>query len=293
MTRALRRLSGIDENDLTAEEKKIFVERCRPFLFDNERGKKFAVAINGEEFQLNASEPNGHFRGPALLNTNAASAGATNGATTFQVSVEAVGKRSFPLEIHWLEDTGWSVISDLDDTIKVSEVRDRDALLKNTFCRPFKPVPGMAELYRTWAASHGAQFHYVTASPWQLYLPLSEFVRSNAFPTGTFHMKQFRAKDASVFGLFTSPERYKPAVIEPLLRQFPQRQFVLVGDSGEKDPEIYGAVARRFPKQIRRIYIRDVTAEDAGAARYRRAFEGVRREVWSIFKEPTEIEGGL
>jgi phosphatidate phosphatase APP1 len=68
---------------------------------------------------------------------------------------------------------------------------------------------------------------------------------------------------------------------------------VLVGDSGEKDPEIYGALARKFPSQIHRIYIRDVTAEDANAPRYRQAFDGVRREVWSIFRMPKEIEGGL
>ena len=293
MTGTLRRLSGIDGEDLTVEEKRIFAERCRYFFFDNERGKKFAVPIGGEEFHLGASEANGHFRGPAFLKKSALPTGATNGVMTFQASVDARSKRRFPLEIHFVEDTGWSVISDIDDTIKISEVRDRDALLRNTFCRPFKPVPGMSEVYREWASSRGARFHYVTASPWQLYLPLSEFTRSNDFPAGTFHMKQFRAKDTSVFSLFTSPERYKPGVIEPLLRQFPKRQFVLVGDSGEKDPEIYGALARKFPNQVRRMYIRDVTAEDANAVRYQRAFDGVRREVWRIFKEPKEIEGGL
>ena len=293
MTRALRRFLGIDEEDLTADEKRIFTERSRYFLFDNERGKKFAASIGGEEFRLGSSDPNGHFRGPVLLKTNTLQTNAANGMVAFQVSMDPSTKRTFPLEVHLVEETGWSVISDIDDTIKISEVRNKDALLKNTFCRPFKAVPGMSGVYGEWASLRGAQFHYVTASPWQLYLPLSEFTRSNGFPAGTFHMKQFRAKDTSVFSLFTSPERYKPGVIEPLLRQFPKRRFVLVGDSGEKDPEIYGALARKFPTQIHRIYIRDVTAEDAKAARYLRALEGVRREVWSIFKEPKEIDGGL
>ncbi len=292
MTRALRRISGLDEEELGADGKRIFNERCRYFLFDNERGKKFSVSINGEAFQLGASGANGHFHGPVLLKTNLPTAQARrgpNGVVTFQVPVDFQSKRSFPLEVHLLEDTGWSVVSDIDDTIKISEVRDKDALLKNTFCRPFEVVTGMPEVYRAWASSRDAQFHYVTASPWQLYLPLSEFTRSNNFPAGTFHMKQFRVKDTSVLSLLASPERYKPGVIEPLLKRFSQRKFMLVGDSGEKDPEIYGALARKYPTQIHHIYIRDVTSEDAGAARYRRAFDGVRREVWTIFKEPKEI----
>ena len=293
MTRALRRLFGFDEEDLTAEEKRIFAERFRYFLFDNERGKRFTASIGGGEFRLGTSEPNGHFRGPAMLKTNALPAGASNGVMMFQVAVDARSERSFPLEVHLVEDTGWSVISDIDDTIKISEVRNRDALLKNTFCRPFKAVPGMSGVYRKWASLPGVQFHYVTASPWQLYLPLSEFTRSKNFPAGTFHMKQFRAKDGSVLNLFSSPELYKHGVIEPLLKQFPRRHFALVGDSGERDPEVYGDLARRFPDQIRRVYIRDVTGEDANAVRYRRAFDGVKREVWSIFKEAKEIEGGL
>ena len=170
---------------------------------------------------------------------------------------------------------------------------DRKALLRNTFCRPFKPVPGMAAVYRGWRDSVGAQFHYVTASPWQLYAPLAGFTRSNGFPAGTFHMKEVRVKDSSVLNLFQSPERYKLAAIEPLLRQFPNRQFVLVGDSGEKDPEAYGALARKYPGQVRHIFIRDLTGENAEATRYRKAFAKIPDEVWQVFKEPLEIKDSL
>jgi phosphatidate phosphatase APP1 len=96
-----------------------------------------------------------------------------------------------------------------------------------------------------------------------------------------------------VLDLSASPERYKPGVIEPLLRRFPKRQFVLVGDSGEKDPEIYGALARKFPAQIRRVLIRDVTGESAGSPRYEKAFARLPREVWRVFKRPREIQDAL
>jgi phosphatidate phosphatase APP1 len=186
-----------------------------------------------------------------------------------------------------------SVISDIDDTIKISEVRNREALLRNTFLGPFRPVPGMAEIYAAWATNHGASFHYVTACPWQLQPELATFLRTNGFPEGTFQMKQFRWKDQSFFGLFQSPERHKRNVIERWLRQFPQRQFILVGDSGERDPEVYGELARRFPGQVRRILIRDVTAESGEADRYRRAFAEVPAGVAVVFGEAEAIRAAI
>jgi phosphatidate phosphatase APP1 len=172
-------------------------------------------------------------------------------------------------------------------------VGDREALLRNTFLEPFRPVPGMAEAYARWATNGGASFHYVTASPWQLYPDLLAFVRSNGFPEGTFHMKRFRWKDRSFLDLFRSPERHKLEVIEPLLKQFPERRFVLVGDSGERDPEIYGELARRHPRQVRRVLIREVTGDGMGAERSRRAFAGVSEGVAVVFREPGGVRDAI
>jgi len=181
------------------------------------------------------------------------------------------------------------VISDIDDTIKVTEVRDHQATLRNTFLREFQSVPGMAQFYQTLARSNHAAFHYLSASPWQLYEPLNEFVRSNGFPAGTFHLKPFRWKSRSFISLFADPVKYKLSVIEPILKRYPKRQFILIGDSGERDPEIYGELARKFPKQIDQIYIRDVTAETAASTRYDAAFRSVPRAHWQVFRQTVEI----
>jgi phosphatidate phosphatase APP1 len=207
---------------------------------------------------------------------------------TFELIRSSALVRPASGEVHLLDPRGVSVISDIDDTIKISQVRNRSELARNTFCRPFKAVPGMSGLYQSWRTNAGAQFHYVSASPWQLYEPLSEFIRSNAFPAGTFHMKHFRVKDETFWDLFQSPERYKPDVIAPILERFPERRFLLVGDSGEKDPEVYGALARRHRKQIVRICIRDVTGEPE-VPRYRNAFKGLPRDLWTVFKDPAEL----
>jgi phosphatidate phosphatase APP1 len=64
------------------------------------------------------------------------------------------------------------------------------------------------------------------------------------------------------------------------------RSLVLVGDSGEHDPEIYGNVARLYPKRVRRIFIRAVKGEKTDDQRFIKAFKGVPREKWLVFTDP-------
>ena len=170
-----------------------------------------------------------------------------------------------------------TVISDIDDTVKVSEVTDRQKLLVNTFLRPFRVVDGIPALYRKWSDS-GAVFCFVSSSPWQLYEPLLKWMTAEKFPPATFELQRVRFKDTSLLKLFGDPLKSKLQRIEPILKRFPGRRFVLVGDSGEKDPEVYGELARRFPTQAAAILIRNVTHERASDARFRIAFESVPEE---------------
>jgi phosphatidate phosphatase APP1 len=81
----------------------------------------------------------------------------------------------------------------------------------------------------------------------------------------------------------------KLEAIGAILSDYPQRRFVLVGDSGERDPEVYGEVARQRPDQVSRIYIRDVTGELPNASRYQRAFKDVPADKWRVFQEPETL----
>jgi phosphatidate phosphatase APP1 len=201
-------------------------------------------------------------------------------------------ERSFSGRIQIVPHDGVSVISDIDDTLKVSEVADRGRLLKNTFLHPFVPVPGMAELYRQWHAA-GATFHYVSSSPWQLYRPLAELLRSEGFPDGSFHLRSSQFRDPSLLRLLVSRKRNKYRIIRAILRVLPQRRFILVGDSGEKDPEIYGLIARKFPAQIERILIRRVSGRSWTKKRCRQVFRDVPCDRWQTFRDPRQIRGVL
>ncbi|MGC3957435.1 MAG: DUF2183 domain-containing protein [Verrucomicrobiota bacterium] len=278
---AFRETVELKTEEMTSAQSVMFNERARLFLVDHERGKKVFIRCGTNEFFVGKSGADGRFSGAITFPDST--------PPTFTAVLKPDDTRQFGGQLFPLEAEGISVISDIDDTIKITEVRDKAATLRNTFLRQFQPVPGMVEFYQTLARSNGAAFHYISASPWQLYEPLATFVTSNSFPTGTFELKQFRWKDRSFFSLFANPEKYKPGVIAPLLKQFPQRKFILIGDSGERDPEIYGALARKFPEQIIRVYIRDVTNESADAERYQKAFRDVLRAKWQIFRTPAEL----
>ena len=281
MVAALREALELKTEEMSPAESAVFSERARLFLVDHQRGKKVFVRCGTNDFFVGKSGADGRFAGEITFPDATRS--------NFIATLKLEDHRAFTGQLFPLEPEGCSVISDIDDTIKITGVHDKTATLRNSFERDFRAVPGMATFYQTLADSNQATFHYVSASPWQLYEPLAAFVASNAFPAGTFELKQFRWKDRSFFNLFSSPEKYKPGVIEPLLKQFPQRKFILIGDSGERDPEIYGALARKFPEQISRIYIRDLTKGQTNAARYFEAFRGVPQKQWQIFREPSEI----
>ncbi|KAJ2782622.1 hypothetical protein GGI15_002856 [Coemansia interrupta] len=161
---------------------------------------------------------------------------------------------------HLVEPRGVSVVSDIDDTIKASNITaEKRIVLETVFARPLKAVPGMAALYRAWYDA-GCEFHYVSNSPWQLYPSLDDFFHANRFPPGSAHLRSFDPNDLLSVSNYTGTPQLKRDTIEQLFRTFPLRKYVLVGDCGEHDLETYTDLARRFPGRVLRIYIRDVFA---------------------------------
>lgn len=281
----LRKMLGLPEGRSSTQ---IFEQRARPFLVDNERGKRIAIRVADETFDLDRSREDGHFFGTVRLDTQAAARWASGGEIRYVAVTDPDDKRHFRGTIRLIPPAGISVISDIDDTIKVTEVTDRQKLVENTFFLPFRAVDGMPQLYGRWASA-GADFHFLSASPWQLYEPLAEFASEAGFPSATFHLRQIRLKDSSVLALLADPLEYKLRVIESLMADFPQRRFILIGDSGERDPEVYGAAAAKHPDQVLRIYIRDVTGHAADSPRYEAAFVRLPRGTWQLFRDPAEI----
>ncbi|MHB8973796.1 MAG: phosphatidate phosphatase App1 family protein [Pirellulaceae bacterium] len=287
---AMRRAAGVEEGSPEAQR---LDQRVRLFLVDNERGQKISIRLGAELYEVGTSEPNGHFqtdlRIPATrIEELRSRPESLDGFVSFSAVTRDTDARSFTGRVQMVPSQGLSIISDIDDTIKHTQVGDRRAVLANTFWHEFQPVPGMSELYRQWA-QQGIVFHYVSGSPWQLYLPLAEFFRTQQFPEGSMDLKLFRLKDPSALDLLQSQTATKIRAIEPLLTAFPQRRFVLIGDSGEQDPEIYTELARTHRPQIVGVFIRNVTAEQLDGARCRALQPGLAGVRFQLFEQADEL----
>lgn len=281
----LRSRMKVEQNTPEAD---IFKERMRWFLIDNQRWKTVKVRLQNLSYKLNRSKANGHFEDQIKLEVKKESDGKFPETVSYTAELPDDDSRHFSGKTYLVPDTGISLVTDIDDTIKISDVRNKDSLLKNTFQKPFKEVPGMGDLYSSWAKKN-VQINYVSASPWQMYTMLSEFFQSKGFPDGVYHMKYVRLTDTDFFNLMMAPDKYKIGTIEPLIKQFPKRKFILVGDSGEKDPEAYAFLAEKYPDQVLQILIRDAYPED-GPKRLNEVFSKIPKEKWQSFQNASDIK---
>jgi phosphatidate phosphatase APP1 len=153
-----------------------------------------------------------------------------------------------------LKRARFGVISDIDDTIVASNVTRKLRMILTvalTNSRTRKPFAGVAAFYRALHAGVNPVF-YVSKSPWNLYVPLLEYLEVQGLPKGPLVLRDF--------GLRTN-KNHKTLAIEEILDTYPKLRFVLSGDSGEQDPEIYAEIVRRYPERIRAIYIRAVNRD--------------------------------
>ncbi len=259
-----------------------FDYRLNLMIADNERGKRVVARMGGEDYRLPKSAPNGHFR--TLIEVPVDS---LNGPVAKLLAVAPDG-RKFTGEVRLVGTTGVSVVSDIDDTVKISKVTDRQGLLEHTFLLDFLAAPGMGDTYAAWS-EQDVSFHFVSSSPWQLYPALAGFLDTEGFPWAEFSLKSVRFRDRTLFNLFKKGTETKPAAIKAILDRYPQRRFVLVGDSGEQDPEVYAALIRERPEQIQRVYIRNVTGEEPDNERFAELFDGIDAERWQLFDSPLTL----
>lgn len=277
---AFARYLGLNLRKLSPAEQLRFRQRTALFHSESEDDHAIDLVIEGtgELLALPLSGKDG--RVDARVVVGAAATDAAN-RVHFHTAMALPDRRRFRGQALLVPAEGLSVISDIDDTIKRTDVRNERQMLLNTFARRFEAVPGMAAHYRTLAARPDTRFHYLSASPIQLYPALAEFLQKAAFPAGSMHLRESTTLRTLVPGKQDSM-RHKTAVIERLLADFPQRRFLLVGDSGEADPEIYAPILRAHPERITAVVIRDVSDEARSAARYREAFTGIDPTRWHI-----------
>lgn len=173
-----------------------------------------------------------------------------------------------------------SVISDLDDTVIRTGVGNLLRLAGSTLlanARTRLPFPGVAEFYRALSegagGSEGNPVSYVSSGPWQLHEMVVEFLEARNIPVGPVQLRDWGSDRERVFS--GGHRLHKLAAIDRVAAAWPDLPMILVGDSGQHDPEVYVEAAKRYPKRVRAIYIRDVSGPERGVA-VRRLSEAAR-----------------
>ena len=145
----------------------------------------------------------------------------------------------------------FGIISDVDDTIVYSNVLSKWRMvltLALSNARTRKPFKGVGAFYRALHRGVNPVF-YVSKSPWNLYAPLVEYLEAQGLPLGPLELRDFGLR---------MRRNHKAEAIGAILGRYPSLSFVLIGDSGEQDPELYAEIVRAHPRRIRAIYIRSV-----------------------------------
>ena len=180
------------------------------------------------------------------------------------------------------EAASFGVISDIDDTIVQTNatnlLRMVRSIVNNAAAR--LPFEGVAELYQSLHVERNPIF-YVSSSPWNLYELLQDYLDINRIPHGPMLLQDWGIDDKTL--ILASHKEHKLAQIQTVLEYYPWLKWVLIGDSGQHDPEIYLEVIRTHPDRVLAVLIRDVTVDVRDAAVARIANEATAHRVEMVY----------
>jgi phosphatidate phosphatase APP1 len=183
---------------------------------------------------------------------------------------------------------GISVISDLDDVLRITTIWKPLDGLKNTFMEPYVPVPGMPKLLQQWQKQlQNPGFHYATTTPVPLAGAYTEWIYG-VYPFGALDLRPLNIAD---------PDAILNARADQLTRigqTYPSRRFIMLGDTSSNTLiKAYPQFARDHPEQLACIFIRNITYTYPDYSNplidLEKEFQGVPRQQWFVFNTPDDL----
>lgn len=163
-------------------------------------------------------------------------------------------------------DAAFGIISDIDDTVIQSRVSNlvlavQTVMLGNARTR--LPFPGVAALYQALEKGGDGRrlnpFYYVSSSPWNIHDLLAEFLQLQAIPEGPICLRDWDVRPNALAS--SRLKRHKEPLIREIMDATDPLPFILMGDSSQKDPEIYAEIVRAYPGRVLAVYIRNVSVD--------------------------------
>lgn len=156
------------------------------------------------------------------------------------------------------------IVSDIDDTVMVTALPRPFLAAWNTFVLDVharRPVPGMAVLLERLAREHaGAPVIYLSTGAWNVAPTLDRFMSRHLYPAGTLLLTDWGPTHDR---LFRSGRQHKQESLARLAREFPEVRWVLIGDDGQHDEELYRSFAEEHPENVAAIAIRQLSTPEA------------------------------
>lgn len=153
-----------------------------------------------------------------------------------------------------------ALVSDIDDTVMVTALPRPLLAAWNAFVlheHARRTVPGMAELLRRWEQTHEqAPTFYVSTGAWNVAPALRRFLQRHGFPPGPMLLTDWGPTNT---GWFRSGREHKRAALDRLMAELPQLTFVLLGDDGQHDPQIYAEAVAEHPGRVAVVGIRQLS----------------------------------
>ncbi|MDP5081838.1 MAG: DUF2183 domain-containing protein [Winogradskyella sp.] len=265
---------ALEDETINLEQKglfALFINSWKRFESDEIKNTKIKIKLPNKTVLRTVTDDQGYFKFDEKVQGLSALAN-EEGWLNFEIAYDDVNiKRKiqnsnrFPGELLIANGSAeFGVISDIDDTIihtgVVSTLKWKvliNSIFKSATSRI--PLEGAANFYhKLHRGSSGEQANpifYVSHSPWNLYRYLEFFLKQNTFPKGPILLRSFK----DIFKKRSGDQPHKHIEIVNILKTYPKLKFILIGDSGEYDADIYIDVAKEFPSQVAAIYLRSVT----------------------------------
>lgn len=237
--------------------------------------------------------PEGDFDGFVPIQSNGLLPG--NGTAEIQkLNVYTEGTDTGNATAYLVPTSGFTVISDIDDILRITKIYEPSQGLLNSFAKPYTPWMNMPSIYHNWSVSlPDLHFHYLTTTPEQVTRNYMQFIYAT-YPGGSFDTRPLNFSDVS------ATLSIRKFLLIKIFETFPRRKFILVADTSNSDVmRDYPEMATLFPGQVQCIFLRNTSSTDSGDKfpYDTSGFKDLNQNMYMFFKVPDDltnlnIEGG-
>lgn len=205
-----------------------------------------------------------------------------------RLNVYATGTDTGNATSYLVSDQGLTVISDIDDILRVTKIYEPKQGLLDTFALPFTPWMNMPSIYANWSRSIPTMhFHYLTTTPEQVTRTYMQFIY-DTYPGGSFDDRPLNFSDLS------ATLSIRKFLLDKVFQTFPNRKFILVADTSNSDVmRDYPEMATQYPGQVQCIFLRNTSSTDPGDKfPYNTAgFKNLNQQMYMFFNVPDDLTG--